>query len=317
MVPTPRGRTSSRIPLSIVRDAALPLADTHTALIEYAVAPDSVALMLLREEGGQPRLRSVRVPLRQELLRQTVERLRRALESGSEIEEIQRVASRLYGWLLAPLEPHLNGVRRLVLCPDGILHALPWSVLYAPSKGYLVQRFALTVAPSATLWQRHIGWRRCALPYRAARCSLPSPSSVGETRARGLPCATYPVWQRSARCCSDCSATRCACWAKGKQPRTQVLTQLPHASLIHFATHAVTNARIPLLSGLALAPQGSNRWLSGYDVLSVRLRARLTVLSACSTAEGVLSGDGQVGLAWAFSGGGLPHRAGDPLATAR
>jgi len=88
--------------------------------------------------------------------------------------------------------------------------------------------------------------------------------------------------------------------------RTQVLTQLPHASLIHFATHAVTNARIPLLSGLALAPQGSNRWLSGYDVLSVRLRARLTVLSACSTAEGVLSGDGQVGLAWAFLGAGCP-----------
>jgi CHAT domain-containing protein len=306
MVPTPRGRTSSRIPLSIVRDAALPLADAHTALLEYAVAPDSVALMLLREEGGQPRLRSVRVPLRQELLRQTVERLRRALESGSEIEEIQRVASRLYGWLLAPLEPHLNGVRRLVLCPDGILHALPWSVLYAPSKGYLVQRFALTVAPSATLWAA--AHRLAAMrPPAQSRPLLIALSQFGGGDAgarvalRNLPgvAAERKVLQRlfgnTLRVLGEREATR-----------TQVLTQLPHASLIHFATHAVTNARIPLLSGLALAPQGSNRWLSGYDVLSVRLRARLTVLSACSTAEGVLSGDGQVGLAWAFLGAGCP-----------
>jgi CHAT domain-containing protein len=306
MLPAPRGGQRPRAAHRLENYAGLPLLDAHTALVEYAVAPDSVAIILLRHEGGKPRLRSARVPLRQELLHQTVGLLRRAVESGSEVAEIQRLASRLYGWLLAPLEPYLKGVRRLVLCPDGILHALPWSVLYQRSKGYLIQQFALTVAPSATLWA---GAHRQAAtrPHAQTRPLLIALSRFGGSNAgvrvalRNLPgvATERKVLQRLFG-----NALRVL--GEGEATRSRVLTQLPRASLIHFATHAVTNARIPLLSGLALAPQGANRWLSGYDVLSVRLRARLTVLSACSTAEGMLSGDGQVGLAWAFLGAGCP-----------
>ncbi len=306
MMPVSRGGESARAARSLERYAGLPLPDAHTALIEYAVAPDSVAIMLLRRDGGKSRLWSVRVSVRQEQLRQTVEQLRRAVESGSEVVAIQRLASRLYGWLLAPLEPHLKGVRRLVLCPDGILHAVPWGVLYQPAKGYLIGRFALTVAPSATIWaaaHRQASMRppATARPLLIALSQFGAGDAGARVALRNLPgvVAERKVLQRLFG-----NALRVL--GEGEATRSRVLAQLPHASLLHFATHAVTNARIPLLSGLALAPQGSNRWLSGYDVLSVRLRARLTVLSACSTAEGLLGGDGQVGLAWAFLGAGCP-----------
>ncbi len=306
MMPVSRGGESAPAASSLESYAGLPLPDAHTALVEYAVAPDSVAIILLRRDGGKPRLWSVRVPLRQELLRQTVGQLRRAVESGSEVAEIQRLASRLYGWLLLPLEPYLKGVRRLVLCPDGILHALPWGVLYQRSKGYLIGRFALTVAPSATIWataHRQAVTRPPAQtrPLLVALSQFGGGDAGARVALRNLPgvAAERRVLQRMFG-----NALRVL--GEGEATRSRVLAQLPHASLLHFATHAVTNARIPLLSGLALAPQGANRWLSGYDVLSVRLRARLTVLSACSTAEGVLSGDGQVGLAWAFLAAGCP-----------
>src|SRR5206468_7698702 len=70
--------------------------------------------------------------------------------------------------LLDPAEAELGaGVTRLIVVPDGPLHRVPWDLLRLADGRYLVERYAVSVAPSAAilaaLW-RHP--RVAALPDR-------------------------------------------------------------------------------------------------------------------------------------------------------
>jgi CHAT domain-containing protein len=76
-------------------------------------------------------------------------------------------------------------------------------------------------------------------------------------------------------------------------------------SWIHFAAHAAANQTSPLDSSLILsraaAPGDSGYQLSAREVMNVPLNATLVTLSACRSAGArTYSGEGQVGLSWAF-----------------
>jgi CHAT domain-containing protein len=70
---------------------------------------------------------------------------------------------------------------------------------------------------------------------------------------------------------------------------------------IHFAAHATANRANPLDSSLILSRGPSGYMLSAREVMEVPLHARLVTLSACRSAGArTYSGEGQVGLSWAF-----------------
>jgi CHAT domain-containing protein len=72
-------------------------------------------------------------------------------------------------------------------------------------------------------------------------------------------------------------------------------------SFIHFAAHATTNRESPLDSALILSRHESGYALSARDVMNVPLHADLVTLSACRSAGArAYSGEGLVGLSWAF-----------------
>ena len=71
------------------------------------------------------------------------------------------------------------------------------------------------------------------------------------------------------------------------------------------ATEVIHIATLGLLERRALAPHDGS--LSCDDVASLKLRAKLAVLSACNTARGELGADGVVGLARAFLLAGVPN----------
>jgi CHAT domain-containing protein len=87
-----------------------------------------------------------------------------------------------------------------------------------------------------------------------------------------------------------------------------------HAGILHLATHALLNDASPLYSQIVLtqdtgtnAPIREDGLLEAWEVLKLKLRAELVVLSACETGRGRLgAGEGLIGLTWAFFMAGAP-----------
>jgi CHAT domain-containing protein len=79
--------------------------------------------------------------------------------------------------------------------------------------------------------------------------------------------------------------------------------------IIHLATHGVLNDHAPLYSYLLMSQEnlapGEDGLLEAWELMQMKLHARLAVLSACETARGKVSeGEGVIGLAWALLAAG-------------
>ena len=84
---------------------------------------------------------------------------------------------------------------------------------------------------------------------------------------------------------------------------------------LHFATHGFLNDAAPLLSSIVLAqpdkcdPKAGKEdgFLTAREVFDLQLQSDLVTLSACNTGRGgIRTGEGMVGLSWAFFVAGVP-----------
>ncbi len=299
----PRWAASQSVPLN---PSELPL-DNRTALIEYAFAIDGIGMLVVRRRGNRVVMSGATVRVPQERVLSTISELRRAIEGMGRTERIDALAHQLYDWLIRPIEPALNGVQHVVFCPDGGLHSIPWAVLKGRDNRYLIERYTLCTASSATVWgyAKRVASKTppaSERPLMVALWEFPRSASAG-TRAN----LSQLPGVRTERALFQRLFGRVARIVSGEQAVPErVLNAFGKATLIHIATHAVPNFRLPLLSAIALYGAQEPRWLYAEDILQTRLSARLTVLSACSTAQGALGSDGMMGLAWAFMLAGCP-----------
>lgn len=299
----PRWGAAQNLPLS---PRELPL-DNRTAVIEYALAMDGIGILVVRRQGGRAQVQGTTVRVPHEKVLATIRELRRAIETGASVERIHSLARTLYDWLVRPVESALVGVQQVIVCPDGGLHGVPWSVLQGADGRYLIERYALATSASATVWAQATRFASqvrpsTERPLMVAVSEFPSSNAIG-TRAnlsrlpgvRQEQAVFQRLFGRTANLLSERNAVP-----------EKVMSALKNATLIHIASHAIPNFRLPLLSAFALYGVREPSWLYAQDILQSRLSARLAVLSACSTAEGALSTDGMMGLAWAFLLAGCP-----------
>lgn len=287
-----------------LRPEQLPL-DNETLIVEYALTSDWLTLVWVRRQGGRVQLGGAIQRVSEEILRGAIRTLLDNIEREAPLEAVHRDARRLYDWLIRPLEAHLSGVKRVIVCPDGDLHAAPWAVLRDSQGRYLLERVAIGSCPSASAWAAAEAMARDR--QASGRVLTVAVSEFygagGDTRARLSPLlgaereaqAVSRVWGRGAQLLLNQQATRSA-----------TLQRLPEASVLHFATHAVPNLRMPMLSALALWGNNAPQWLYAHEAMGKRLNARLAVLSACHTGVGSFTTDGAQGLHWAFLAAGCP-----------
>jgi len=70
---------------------------------------------------------------------------------------------------------------------------------------------------------------------------------------------------------------------------------------VHFVTHGTANRTRPLESAVILSPEGDSYKLYARDIVARHLRAELVTISACyGSGTRAYSGEGLVGLSWAF-----------------
>ena len=194
------------------------------------------------------------------------------------------------------------------ILPDKALHGVPFAALWdSRSSRYLIQDYRIACAPSATL-------------YVAPR---PGTAQPGYPRLPALvignPAFDVNLWPgleslrgtekesaRIARLLPGSVLVRGA-----EATKASFLDLAPRSGMVHFAGHAVTDPRDPLLSQLVLAPSGAgdSGALSAWEIYRLDLTGtRLVVLSACGTADAVPAADeGGTSLARAFLAVGVPQ----------
>jgi CHAT domain-containing protein len=249
------------------------------ALLEYRVGAESLVIFAVSRRRTQVftvptsagRLEA-RVRTARDLIVQS--RTRTHVEWG--------VLDSLHATLIEPAEQSgaLDGVRRLILVPDGMLTYLPFAALRNRQGRWLAARYTLVTVPSAAaLVALRTEYRHADAEERAAL-------QVFAPLTRTLP-ATAVEAREIARLVSSAVVHR-----DYQATPARLRQALGSAGIVHLATHAELNRHNPLFSRIRLRDsRGGEALLEVHEVMSLRVRSDLVFLSGCETGLGAGAGD--------------------------
>lgn len=242
---------------------------------------------------------------------------------GADLERVRRAGSRAYLTLLAPAlsqREKLPAVTRLIIVADGLLFYAPFEAFTLPSTGaYLAERFEVVRAASASVLGA-MRKRRAAAAVTSSFVAFGDPAVTGTPRPEtelvralerdGFSFARLPGSRReieAAAAALGSSDTRLYSGESFTSAAVMAELQRPNR-IVHFATHAIFDERVPERSGIVLSTSAGGdapAILRARDLEGLRIPVDLVALSACQTGLGpVVAGEGVLGLTWAFSRAG-------------
>jgi len=238
-----------------------------------------------------------------------IEILRQGPHSTAQNQDFATASAQVYGALISPFRDLTVPGGNLVFDVDDRLQSLPFSALRDPRSGrYLVQDYAISVTPAAGIL---VDAQRAAasLPL-GRRAQLLAVGDPAFDRSRVPALGALPEARREAEAISSLYP-RADCLVGAAATPEAFLRAATHATVIHFAGHALADHVVPANSRLILAP-GADPSAGGVlyagDVAALRLvRTRLVFLSACESAAGTSRGpEGIESMARAFLAAGVP-----------
>lgn len=278
----------------------------YVALVTFRMGPGTILVDL----GDAPQIDELVREARLEILEPPV------LAPG---ETAQRAGLRLRKLLIDPLIPFMGGNTRLLICPDGALHSLPFDLLPVKDR-WLIDGFVTSLVSSV----------RALDPRPPEEAVFPSePLVVGGAEFSGCPTGRRGGAGRGflfkhlegTELEAKTVARRLGTTPRlGAAATKDSVATTASPSIIHLATHGYFLEAAQVSPQLArhsllrcgLAFSGANREnasagiLTGEEVLGLDLRAtELAVLSACQTGLGDPErGEGLAGLARCFEAAG-------------
>lgn len=301
--------------------------DPGTALLAYSVGENETSLFVVQAEGALGGGLSVfGLAVGWKALRQKVEHFRHLIETPG-TSSLVTEATDLYDLLVRPAEQLLSGSKRLVICPDGPLHVLPFATLMRDRVGngarqYLVEWKPLHIVASATVYAEikksrkpEVFATRLALAaFGDPRFPQSQPSGEQSKDAelrrlydRGVTLSRLPSTREEVRGIAALyPGAKTFLGEHATEGNVKAVAK--EARYLHIASHAVLDEGLPLNSGLALTvpekpePGKDNGLLQAWEIFDgLRIDADLVTLSACKTALGKdMGGEGLLGLTRAF-----------------
>jgi CHAT domain-containing protein len=250
--------------------------ESGTAYLVYWVAPEQSFVWVI--DGAQ----FLSFPLPGEArIRALVERHQRTVERGA---ADPAAATELFDMVV----PAAVKAKRFVIVPDGPLYGLNFETLRHGSR-YWIEDATVAVAPSLELLLARSGPKpgtpKILLVGDAVQWTPEFPKLINASKEIARIGHQFPPGSETVL--AGDRAT----------PAAFTKSEPSKYSYVHFAAHAVANRNSPLDSAIVLS-QGR---LSVKDVLATPVHAQLVTISACSSAGArTYSGEGLVGLAWAF-----------------
>ena len=265
---------------------------SHRVFLSYWLAPKQSYVWAITPA----KIQMFTLPSEKEI-RPLVESYRTVIEDLRDpVESRNPSGARLSEILLGQVRQFATPGSHVVIVPDGALHSLNFATLPAPEDPakYWIEDVTLSVAPSLGLV---LNSRSSKNSRSASLLAIGDPESPGEEFPR-LPNARKEVDTIAALFSNSKKSVY-----EGAESQPSIYRRADPArfSFIHFAAHATANRASPLDSALILSREGNMYSLTAREIMKVPLDASLVTLSSCRSAGArAYSGEGLVGLTWAF-----------------
>jgi CHAT domain-containing protein len=301
------------------------LLDSSTALVEYVIGEEKSFVWLVSKD----KVSYFTLPSRNEINKLVADYVTSlaARPPGPTVKQsiasIKRQGSNLYKILLQPFERELSAFRKLIVVPDNALAYLPFETLVAHTgsektgNSYLVERFAITYAPSASALAAVSAIESTAVSKGFIAFGDPVYSEVDSAKdrsesrlayytERGVELRRLPYTRRELTSIGALfpaaeRETFLGVQANEQRVKSEKLDQYRY---VHFAAHGVVDEENPGRSGIILSLDVSGKEdgiLQMAEIMRLKLNADLVTLSACRTGLGKLvNGEGVLGLTRAF-----------------
>jgi CHAT domain-containing protein/Tfp pilus assembly protein PilF len=295
--------------------------DPGTLLLSYMVTKEKTFLFAVSAKSG---IRALRLPIGEAELREKIERFRNGIQRPAEPQDAWiRQSRELYRILVEPAKESIAASDRILISPDGPLHALPFAALVTDERTtrYWIETRPLHIVVSGTLYAELkkerpqvsavslVAFGDPKYPaFSAAEAETIKDPQTRTVVRRGYSLEPLPASRREVTAIAELYGKQAVVYLGDQATEERVKAVGKDIRYLHFATHGWLDERFPLNSSLALtipespADGQDNGLLQAWEIFEkVRINADLVVLSACETALGKeMGGEGLVGLTRAF-----------------
>ncbi len=223
-----------------------------------------------------------------------------SIEARPNFNSISSPLKQLYQYLIAPISDLLpsNSTATVVFIPQKVLFLLPFSALQDSKGKFLIEQHTIITVPSIQVLALTSKPRS-----KVVKENFLATLIVGNPKMPTIPLsqppqtlASLPGAEVEAKAIASLLQTKALLGERAT--KSKIVEQLPKAKLIHLATHGLLGdiKQLGVPGAIALAPSENDGFLTSGEILELELCAELVVLSACSTGQGKITGDGVVGL---------------------
>jgi CHAT domain-containing protein len=241
-----------------------------------------------------------------------VQRYRTALKGPQDVLEFSEDGRALYRTLIAPAQSVLGKDAKVFIIPDGSLNSLNFETLIVadpkladPKPHFWIDDAIVTNASSLRVLNASFAARNPNVHSR----EIKQPRRlllIGDNVSPSKEFAELPqAGQQMANVAKHFAANQEQIFQRAQATPSAYLNSSPeNFSHIHFVAHGTASRLSPLDSAIVLSKGASETdsfKLYARDIVPHHLRAELVTISSCNSAgERAYTGEGLVGLAWAF-----------------
>jgi CHAT domain-containing protein/tetratricopeptide (TPR) repeat protein len=227
-----------------------------------------------------------------------VQSYRPALTGPRDVLETANAAGQeLYTLLVPPAARQIPKGSRAIVIPDGSLYQLNFEALLVaePTLHYWIDDVTIAKANSLVLLAASTHDRVAQAGKKLLLLGDPIPASNDFPKLRQAELEMTQI--ESYFPASD----RVVISGAAATPRSYLESHAGEFSFLHFVAHGIASRTSPLDSAVILTQEGDSYKLYARDIVKQPLRASLVTISACHGAGArTYSGEGLVGLTWAF-----------------
>jgi len=228
-----------------------------------------------------------------------VKTYREAVEGSKDVAETEKAAGEeLYATLVGPAQKFIAQNSRVILLPDGSLYSLNFETLIVPEPKphFWIEDVTITTASSLSL-----------LASAASRPPAKQKNRllVGDALKASDEFEQLPQAEDEMKIVEGyfTESSRTVLKREQATPGAYLASKPERYAYLHFVTHGTASRAQPLESAVILSkePASDTYKLYARDIVTRHLNAELVTISACNgSGTRAYSGEGLVGLSWAF-----------------